>query len=271
MALQGFVFKTFSLRAFHECDIRCERELTCQSYNYVVRENSCELNNRTKEARPEHFRSDPARVYLRRLSNRVPLGSIPELPARSCQEIKSSEGKDTTSSKYWLDPTRNGTAVLVHCDMNLEVCGPVGVEDSNKIPDARMTASTYFNIDYYPYYGRLNENRGDGAWCAKKKEDRTDYIQVDMGAVHSVCAVATQGEKVQHDWTTSYKLQLSTDGVTWNSYRENNVEKVFAGNTDQTSVVKRSLSPNITARFVRFYPVTYYEWPCLRVEIFVLK
>ena len=70
MALQGFVFKTFSVRAFHECDISCERELTCQSYNYVVGENSCELSNRTREARPEHFRSDLARVYLRRLSNR---------------------------------------------------------------------------------------------------------------------------------------------------------------------------------------------------------
>ena len=70
MALQGLVFKNFPVRAFHECDISCERELTCQSYNYVVGENLCELNNRTKEARPEHFRSDPARVYLRRLRNR---------------------------------------------------------------------------------------------------------------------------------------------------------------------------------------------------------
>ena len=70
MALRGFVFKTFAVRAFQNCDISCERELICQSYNYVVGENLCELNNRTREARPEHFRSDPARVYLRRLSNR---------------------------------------------------------------------------------------------------------------------------------------------------------------------------------------------------------
>ena len=48
------------------------------------------------------------------------LGSIPELPAQSCQEIKASEGKDTISNKYWLDPTGTGTAVLVYCDMNLE-------------------------------------------------------------------------------------------------------------------------------------------------------
>ena len=49
----------------------------------------------------------------------APLGSIPELPAQSCQEIKASEGKDTISDKYWLDPAGNGTAVLIYCDMNL--------------------------------------------------------------------------------------------------------------------------------------------------------
>ncbi|XP_078364739.1 uncharacterized protein LOC144649155 [Oculina patagonica] len=120
MALQGFVFKKFTVRALHECDISCEREITCQSYNYAAGEKSCELNNRTKEARPENFRSNPAWFYKRRLSGRAPLGSIQELPAQSCQEIKASEGKDTISSKYWLDPTGTGTAVLVYCDMNLE-------------------------------------------------------------------------------------------------------------------------------------------------------
>ena len=100
------------------------------------------------------------------------------------------------------------------------------MEDRNKIPDARMTASTYASSNYYPYYGRLNENRGAGGWCTKTVTDRTDYLQVDMGAVHSVCAVATQGLGSVSAWTTSYKVHLSTDGVTWNSYKENNVEKV---------------------------------------------
>ena len=50
----------------------------------------------------------------------APLGSIPELPARSCHEIKASEGKDTVSNKYWLDPSGTGKAVLVYCDMYLE-------------------------------------------------------------------------------------------------------------------------------------------------------
>ncbi len=70
MALQGFVFKTISVTALHECDISCEREITCQSYNYAAGEKSCELNNRTKEARPENLRSAPAWFYKRRLSDR---------------------------------------------------------------------------------------------------------------------------------------------------------------------------------------------------------
>ncbi|KAJ7369403.1 hypothetical protein OS493_039317, partial [Desmophyllum pertusum] len=43
-----------------------------------------------------------------------------ELPAQSCQEIKESEGKDTISNKYWLDPNGTGTEIWVYCDMNLD-------------------------------------------------------------------------------------------------------------------------------------------------------
>ena len=100
------------------------------------------------------------------------------------------------------------------------VCGSVGVADRNIMPDARMTASTSFRSDYSPYYGRLNETRGRGVWCPKTPSDKTDYLQVDMGVVHAVCAVATMGERTDDDWTTSYKLDFSLDGETWNTYRK---------------------------------------------------
>ena len=106
------------------------------------------------------------------------------------------------------------------------VCGSVGVADRNIMPDARLTASTFHSRLQYPYYARLNENRGRRAWCPKTSSDRTDYLQVDMGAVRFVCAVATQGERTGSNWATSYKVYLSTDGVTWNAYKEDNAEKV---------------------------------------------
>ena len=70
MTLKGFVFKRMSVAAPHFCDFLCEREIICQSYNFNRKEQICELNNRTKDARPENFRSDPAWFYIRRLNAR---------------------------------------------------------------------------------------------------------------------------------------------------------------------------------------------------------
>lgn len=103
-------------------------------------------------------------------------------------------------------------------------CVPVGVGD-RKIPDARMTASTFYNNNEYPYYGRLNGTRGNGAWCAKAN-NKGDYLQVDMMKVYSVCAVATQGSRENNYWTTRYKLHYSTNGATWEFYKENRIHKV---------------------------------------------
>ena len=47
--------------------------------------------------------------------------------------------------------------------------------------------------------------------------------------------------------------------------------QVFPGNSDRHSVVKHFLITDVMARYVRFYPVTYHNFPCLRVEIFVRK
>ena len=70
MVLKGFVFKKVPVTAPHVCDITCEREKICQSYNYVIGEKSCELNTRTKEARPENFQPDDLRFYMGRISGR---------------------------------------------------------------------------------------------------------------------------------------------------------------------------------------------------------
>ena len=49
----------------------------------------------------------------------VRLGSIPELPAETCHEIKSSEGQ-ATSGRYWFSAIKTGTSILAHCDMETE-------------------------------------------------------------------------------------------------------------------------------------------------------
>ena len=47
----------------------------------------------------------------------VPLGSVPQLPAESCVEIRASE-RDAFSGNYWFDSIKPGEVVLAHCDMS---------------------------------------------------------------------------------------------------------------------------------------------------------
>lgn len=47
----------------------------------------------------------------------VPLGSVPELPAESCAEIRASEGEDAVSGNYWFDSIKPGEVVLARCNM----------------------------------------------------------------------------------------------------------------------------------------------------------
>ena len=90
-----------------------------------------------------------------------------------------------------------------------------------------MTASSYYSTEYYPYNARLNKRWGAGGWTPKtRRGPRTDWFQVDMATIRSVCGVATQGITKYAEWTTSYVLRMSKDEITWNPYEENNTEKV---------------------------------------------
>ena len=57
MMLKGHTYKTFKT-APGLADVRC------QSYNFVMFIAICELNNRTKEARPEDFVKNKDRYYM---------------------------------------------------------------------------------------------------------------------------------------------------------------------------------------------------------------
>ena len=70
MMLQRHIFKIVETSTTFECLTACNDEERCQSFNYVVSKNICEMNNRTKEARPEDFVPDSDRYYYGRVRNR---------------------------------------------------------------------------------------------------------------------------------------------------------------------------------------------------------
>ena len=70
MMLRQHIFKTLKTSNSFECLLACEHDIICQSFNYVTTQDICELNNRTKEARPADFVPNFIRYYYRRVNNR---------------------------------------------------------------------------------------------------------------------------------------------------------------------------------------------------------
>ena len=68
--LQGHIYSTMLAHLPHTCVQVCREDDRCQSFNWVISLLKCEFSNRTKEARPEDFISDPDRFYYKRDRNR---------------------------------------------------------------------------------------------------------------------------------------------------------------------------------------------------------
>ena len=58
----------------------------------------------------------------------------------------------------------------------------VGLE-LDTIPDAAITASSYLEIDFEPWRGRLHHDDGEGTWCALEN-DLNQYLQIDLQQVN---------------------------------------------------------------------------------------
>ena len=99
---------------------------------------------------------------------------------------------------------------------------PVGVSDCSIIYNQRFSASSSLSSSPASN-GRLN---GGSAWIPSGNSNINDYLQIDLGSVYVVCAVATQGNPSADDWTKTYKIKTSLDNVNWQWYQESNLVKV---------------------------------------------
>ena len=70
---------------FQALFIVCARVIRCQTINHMVHGEICELNNRTKEAKPEYFTDDPTKVYMKKFRKKFLVGyftkAVPFFPA----------------------------------------------------------------------------------------------------------------------------------------------------------------------------------------------
>ena len=70
MMLRQHIFKEMKTPSSLECLMLCKEDVRCQSFNYVINQDICELNNRTKEAAPKNFVQNFKRYYVGLVTNR---------------------------------------------------------------------------------------------------------------------------------------------------------------------------------------------------------
>ena len=63
-------------------------------------------------------------------------------------------------------------------------------------------------------------------------------MQVDLGSLYQVTAVAIQGRQDLSQWVTSYKVAYSLDGLTFDTVTANGVDVV-------SSITNRYISTNL--------------------------
>ena len=90
-----------------------------------------------------------------------------------------------------------------------------------------MTASSHHgNKEHSAKYGRLFNDSGYG-WFPKYNEKK-NWLQVDLGKVFQVCAVATQGGNYHKAWTTSFKLLYYADDNNRKTYKDGDGEDIVS-------------------------------------------
>ncbi|XP_032221621.2 uromodulin [Nematostella vectensis] len=99
-SLIGYIFTSLPNMDIYQCFQHCKREPKCQSLNYYISSNTCQLSNRTIAHRPGDARQDSDVVYFEN-PFKIPLGAVSAMPALSCSEIKQASST-WLSGIYWL-------------------------------------------------------------------------------------------------------------------------------------------------------------------------
>ncbi|XP_060081878.1 contactin-associated protein-like 2 [Ylistrum balloti] len=142
------------------------------------------------------------------------------------------------------------------CDFDL-VTGPYGVTD-----DALMASSAH--IDCPLLNVRFSSARG---WCPEHFGNG-HYVQVHFKTLSAVKAIQTLGHGEYSQWVTSYKVNISLDGITWDSILNSTTGqvKVFPANFDNDTVVTNTLETNVVANYIRVISLSQRKHTSMRLE-----
>lgn len=144
---------------------------------------------------------------------------------------------------------------------------------TGKLPDSRFTAKSKWNndVNHGPQHARLQyKGVGIPGWCTSSGAPVSEFLQIDFGVVQLFTGIALQGHAYGPNSVVKFVLGYSVDGVGWETYKENQINKEFNGPTHTIGDISVSWFHRILARFVRVIPKqrTSSSLHCIRMEMF---
>uniref|UniRef100_A0A8C6NQD5 ferroxidase n=1 Tax=Nothobranchius furzeri TaxID=105023 RepID=A0A8C6NQD5_NOTFU len=144
---------------------------------------------------------------------------------------------------------------------------PLGLE-SCSVKDNQITAMNT-RENWEPHLARLNNQGTKNAWSTEKNGS---WIQVDFQRPVVISQIATQGAKqrLRPHFVTKYSISYSNDRRKWIHYKGDSRAfwKVFSGNQEAYETKKNTFIPPVIARFIRLYPINWYNTATLRMEFY---
>ncbi len=131
--------------------------------------------------------------------------------------------------------------------------------------DGKIHSSSDYNENHDVRGCKLNKTGPSGhsqAWCCGAGEvDKNPWIQVDFDTDLLIDAVSIQGRGDSNQYVTKFRILYSLDKINFIHFDE------FAGNSDNTTVVKRYFKKPIFVKGLRLQVLEFYGDPALRFDL----
>ncbi len=95
--------------------------------------------------------------------------------------------------------------------------------ESTEIRDNQISTSSNYDVDIRDIFARLNHP--NQYWTPANSDYDNPWLTVDFRSIVTVDGIATQGGGLTSR-TKTFTVSYSNDGITFDVYKENGVEKV---------------------------------------------
>ncbi|RUS78725.1 hypothetical protein EGW08_013512, partial [Elysia chlorotica] len=193
--------------------------------------------------------------------------NLPFLDVPSCRDYKIRYmcdcGQPQGRRKRSVSESFRAPSAILMSTIPAECQVEMGLRD-RRVHNSMISASSSRDDRHEAHTARLGTR---GTWVPAQS-DIHQYIQVDFLVPAYLSGVTTQGQADGPSLVTSYKIQYSRDGITWNTYRENTgVDKIFNANSDPVTPVTNFFRLPILTRFLRISPQTWRNRIAMRFEV----